>query len=143
MTTIMASFIAIVLFGLVTMATISYGDVLGMMATPDAMQMADRLQSGAEVVAQVQNAVGSRATSLDELVDGGLTDPLVADGATFQMACADERCSPTSLCLSMDDSADARAMAEMTATKVKGVVSGVCGDPDAAIGDKVVVALDV
>lgn len=139
----MTSIVAIVLFGLILAATVSYGDSLGMMSTVDATNLVQRMQSAAAVVAQVQHDTGSRPSSLQELVDAGLPPETMSSGAVMSMRCEDERCSPLDLCMTLPSSGENVMAARAAAARLHGTASGQCGAPSSPIGDEVAVTLSI
>ena len=143
MTALATSIVAIVLFGMMLVATVNYGDALGYMSTTDSALVVDRLQSGVAIVAQIQHDTGSRPTTVAELTAAGVPEPFVHDGSEFAMSCSDERCSPMSLCLSLPANDENIAVARSAAARIKGVVSGSCGSTGDAVVDRVVVGVSI
>ena len=143
MTTVMISFIAIVLFGMIMVATISYGDALGMMSAPESVEVAGRLQSAAELVSQIQTSTGSRPTSADALWKAGLSRPVRQDGSEIVVRCSNAACSPMALCLALPGTSANALVAKSAASRVKGYVSGECGSEGTAIGNAAVVTLTI
>lgn len=143
MTTVITSFIAIVLFGMIMVGTINYNDALGYDATGHSIELVQRLQSGVEVVSRVQHDTGSRPTSLEELQAAGLPSQAYPDGSQWQMHCDDERCSPIALCLALPADSASTSAVRSAAGKIKGHASGVCGNDDAAIGETAVVSISI
>jgi hypothetical protein len=143
MTTVMASFIAIVLFGAIMIGTISYGDALGMMSAPDSVALAQRVQSAVEAVSQVQSETGSRPTSVGELLSAGLPASSSSYPGDVSIRCDDETCTPMAVCVSIRGTRDNVVAATAAAGRVKGVVSGACGDAAAAVGDDVFITVTI
>ena len=141
MTTVVASFIAIVLFGMIMIGTISYGDSLGMMSAPDSVAIAQRMQSAAELVSQMQRSTGSRPSSAQELIEGGMPPSVTGNGGDMQIKCSDESCSPMALCLALPTTDENVVAVKAAAGRIKGVVSGSCGEDAAAIGTDVVLTM--
>jgi hypothetical protein len=141
MTTVVASFIAIVLFGMIMIGTISYGDSLGMMSAPDSVAIAQRMQSAAELVSHIQSSTGSRPTSADDLVEAGMPPSVTGNAGDLAIRCTDDSCSPMDLCLSMPSTAENVVAVRAAAGRIKGVVSGACGDAASGIGSDVVVTM--
>lgn len=142
MTTVMASFIAIVLFGMIMIATISYGDSLGMMAATDSVALSQRIQSAAEIVAQVQTETGSRPRSAADLVAAGMPASTAGSMGDLDIQCTNQTCTPMALCLVLPATSDNITAARAAAGRVKGTVSGTCGaagDP----ADQVVITLNI
>lgn len=143
MTTVVTSFIAIVLFGMIMIGTINYGDSLGMMAAPDSVGLSQRLQSAVEVVSQVQSSTGSRPRTRAELMAGGMPAASSNYPGEVDVRCTDDSCTPMSVCISLPNTSDNVTAAKAAAGRVKGVVSGVCGNQDAQIADDVVVSMTI
>lgn len=143
MTTVIASFVAIVLFGMILLGTINYGDALGYDNTPHGLEISQRLQSAAETVARIQHDTGSRPTSVSELRAGGLPDPFVSDGSQFQIQCDDQRCSPIALCIVLPSTPENIASVKSAATRIKGHFSGACGDTTAPITNEAVASMSI
>lgn len=140
MTTVMVSFIAVVLFGMVMLATLSYGDSLGIMSTNDSLLFTQRLQSAAEIVSQVETSTGSRPRSGQEIMDAGMPKSTVSGLDHFEVDCSanTSTCHPMHLCLRLPGSLETRKSAEITADRLKGengspddaFVSGTCDSFD-------------
>lgn len=141
MTTVLSSFIAIILFGMIMISTISYGDTLGMMSAPDSVHIAQRLQSAAEMSSQIQSSTGSRPRSAEELVQAGLPAAVMGDSGEIAVSCSDEACSMQAVCLELQSSSNNVTAAKAAANRIKGVVSGQCGVEAAPIADTVVVTM--
>lgn len=143
MTALVTSIVAIVLFGMIMVATVSYGDSLGMMSTVEATSMAQRMQSAAAMVSQVQQDTGSRPTSFAELKAAGFPDEIMESGAIMSIECTDERCSPMRICMTMPATSENVMAARSAAARVHGIMSGTCGDGAAAIGGEAVITLSI
>lgn len=149
MSTVLISLVAILLFGMIAVATFTYIDVDTLNASDDAVGTQMRLNSAAEVVANYQTATGSRPRTMAELESaglesGGLRDSLKADGASWQMICVDaDTCNPMDLCLVFPDSPHHRQVVERTASRTRGYASGTCGDSDAPFDDNAVITLRI
>ncbi len=143
MTTVMISFIAIVLFGMIMVATINYGDALVMMSAPDSVEVAGRLQSAAEMVSQIQDSTGSRPTSAAALWRAGLPRPTRQDGSALDVRCATAAWAPMALCLALPATADNVLIARSAASRVKGYVSGECGSQGTAVASAAVITLQI
>lgn len=143
MTTVMISFIAIVLFGMIMVATISYGDALGMMSAPESVEVAGRLQSAAELVSQIQASTGSRPTSADALWSAGLSRQIRQDGSDIVVRCSNDTCSPMALCLTLPGTSSNVLVAKSAASRVKGFVSGECGTEGASVANTAVITLTI
>lgn len=143
MTTVMASFMAIVLFGMIMIATISYGDSMGMMSAPDSVVLSQRLQSAAEFASQIQDSTGSRPRSAQEMFEAGFPASTVGGGGDLEVVCTGQSCSPMAICLSLPSTAENRAVVQVAATRVRGVMSGACGDDGAPVGSHAVVTLRI
>lgn len=143
MTTVMASFIAIVLFGAIMIGTISYGDTLGMMSAPDSLVLSQRVQSAVEAVSQIQTETGSRPRSADELKSAGLPAASSSYPGDVSVRCEDDTCMPMAVCVSLKATKENLVAANAAAGRVKGVVSGNCGDATAAIGDDVFITVTI
>jgi len=143
MTSLVTSIVAIILFGLILVGTMSYGDSLGMMSTVDATNLVQRMQTAAATVAQVQHDTGSRPTSMSELVAAGMPPEVMSTGGTMTMECGDERCSPLQLCLAIPSTGENVMAARAAAARLHGTVSGVCGDPTSAVGGQAVIGLAI
>jgi len=141
MTTVVASFIAIVLFGMIMIGTISYGDSLGMMSAPDSVAIAQRMQTAAELVSQTQSSTGSRPSSAQELTEAGMPQSVTGEAGDMQVKCSDDSCSPMALCLSLPNTEQNAVAIKAAAGRIKGVVSGSCGEDAAAIGTDVVLTM--
>jgi hypothetical protein len=141
MTTVIASFIAVVLFGMIMIATISYGDTLGMMSAPDSVALAQRLQTAASLSSQVQATKGSRPRSAAELIAEGMPVSAINGLGDLEVSCSDEACTTQAICMVIPNSSNNLVAAKAAASRVKGEVSGKCGDGDTGIGDSIVVTM--
>lgn len=141
MTTVIASFIAIVLFGMIMIATISYGDTLGMMSAPDSVALAQRLQTAAALSSEIQVSKGSRPRSAQELIAEGMPASMINGLGELEVSCSDEACSTQAICMVMQNSTSNLVAARAAASRVKGSVSGQCGNADAAIANALVITM--
>lgn len=148
MTTVMASFLAIVLFGMVMLATISYGDALGMRAAPDSVVIGQRLQSAAELVSQIETGTGSRPHTAQELFQAGMPSSTIGGAGELQVECTGssaasvEACTPLTLCVALPGTSENVSAARATADRIHGAVSGECGSA-VPPGEHVVVSLTI
>ncbi len=149
MSTVLISLAAILLFGMIAVATFTYIDVDTLNASDDALNTQMRLNSAAEVVANYQTSTGSRPRTMSELnsaglESGGLQNDLKADGASWSMVCVDaDTCIPMDLCMVFPDSPHHRQVVERAASRTRGYASGVCGDSDAPFDDNAVITLRI
>lgn len=149
MSTVLISLVAILLFGMIAVATFTYIDVDTLNASDDAVETQMRLNSAAEMVANYQTSTGSRPRTVAELKSAGLEsdgirDSLKDDGSSWQIVCVDaDTCNPMNLCLSFPDSPHYRQVVERAASRTRGYASGACGDSDAPIDDNVVITLRI
>ena len=141
MTTVITSFIAIILFGMVMIATINYSDPVGMMSAPDSVLVAQRLQSAAALSSQIQADKGSRPRSVAELEAEGMPAPVVHNMGDLEISCSDEACSVQAVCMVMSSSSGNALVAKSVASRVKGIVSGQCGSETSPVVNQVVVTM--
>ncbi len=149
MSTVLISLVAILLFGMIALATFTYIDVDTLNASDDAVGAQMRLNSAAEAVGNFQSSTGSRPRTIAELKSAGLEsdgirDSLKADGASWQMICVDaDTCNPMDLCLVFPDSPHHRQVVERAASRTRGYASGACGDSGAPFDDNAVITLRI
>lgn len=149
MSTVFISLIAILLFGMITVATFTYIDMDTLNASDDAINVQMRLNSAAEVVANYQTSTGSRPMTIAELKNAGLEsagmqDSIADDVSSWSMVCVDgATCNPMDICLVFPDSPHHRQVVERAASRTRGFASGTCGDSNAPFDDNAVITLRI
>lgn len=142
MSTLMTSFIAIVLLGLAIMATVSYVDPVSMRAGTDGIAVAERLQTAAHLATEIKTDTGSYPRSRQEMIDAGMPTTQAGGAGSIELSCGDASCSTLSICSLLENSEANMAVAAAASDKVNGSISGTCGAQDAP-GERVVVSLKI